>query len=488
MIRSVPVVLLTALMLTPLVCTAQEPAGLSPATVRAMAADGKDLSGSNLSRLDLSALELANVKAVQTNWSGAILRGAMFRLVDMQDARFDEVNARGAVFDGCVLVNALLRHADFSGARFLNVQLAGADLTGSRLRGAEFEGCTYSRTGGFHAGAVAAALGALSSGEQVTGAQTLSADLAAGLTGEPFAFVYDTEDPTRWPMAPFTESPVRAAAMTAGHDAKAIYDASPADALQTLTRSLKAGKVCLLPVSLQGEEMSGSDFDRAFWGAAVAYNDEVKPPRVVVIVPPFGKREYVPADLVGRWAGPWPTLEAAGAERSQAKFPLYVLTRGSESRSVRTTILWSLEQAIAMVREPRTYATLVPGLAGLKRLAGDLQLASQPETDPGLLARLASWSGRPRELLISARKAAADFLDAASAHMLEADRPLLSRAAGLYRGEAQILDENFPALSGEQGTSLEAQRESFGKAAAVINEAVRIEGTAAEVLEQVGKQ
>ncbi|NSW58535.1 MAG: pentapeptide repeat-containing protein [Armatimonadetes bacterium] len=488
MIRSVPGVLLFALTLTPLICAAQELAGLSPATVRAMAADGKDLSGSSLSGLDLSALQLANARAVQTNWTNAILRGATFRLVDMQDARFDEVIARGAVFDGCVLVNATLRHADLSGAQFLNAQLAGADFTGSRLRGAEFEGCTYSRTGGFHAGAVAAALGALSAGEQLTGAQTLSADLAAGLTGEPFAFVYDTEDPTRWPMAPFTESPVRAAAMTAGHNAKAIYDASPADALQTLTRSLKAGKICLLPVSLQGEEMSGSDFDRAFWGAAVAYNDNVKPPRIVVIVPPFGKREYEPGDLVSRWSGPWPTLEPAGAERSQAKFPLYVLTRGPESRSMRTTVLWALEQAIAMVREPRTYATLVPGLAGLKRLAGDLQLASQPETDPGFLARLAPWSGRPRDLLISARKAAADFLDAASAQMLEADRPLLNQAAGLYRGEAQILEENFPALNGEQGAPLEVQRQSFAKAAAVINEAVRIESTAAEVLEQVGKQ
>lgn len=488
MTRPVPVILLAAIAFAPLLCVAQEPAGLSPATVRALAADGKDLSGAALSGLDLSALQLTRVSARDTNWTAAGLRGATFTGVDLRGARLDEINARGALFIGCGLVNTSLRNADFSGAQFRDVELAGADLTGSRLRGAEFEGATYSRTGGFHAGAVGAALGALSSGEEVTGAHALSGDLAAGLTGEPFGFVYDSEDPVRWPMAPFTESPVRSAAIAAGHDAKAFYDASPSNALQMLTRSLVAGKVCLLPLSLKGEEMHGSDFDRAFWGAAIAYNDTLKPPRIVVIVPPFGKREYEPGALVERWAGPWPTLEAAGAERSQAKFPLYVLTRGAEPRSVRAMVISALGQGIAMVREPRTYATLVPGIAGLKRLAGDLLLASQPATDPQFLSRLAPWAGQPRFLLISARRAAADFLDAASPHMLEADRPLLNQAAGLYRGEAQILEESFPQLGAGQGATLEAQREAFGKAAAVISEAVRIETTAAEVLEQIGKQ
>ncbi len=461
----------------------QEPMrALTAEEVREMAAAGTSFRGAVLSGMDLSALRATQVDLAGTNWARADLRGAVFTSVDLTRASLDEVSARGAMFTECVLVNATLRHGDLSGAAFTRVQLAGADFAGSRLAGAEFSDATYSRTGGMHSGAVAAALRSLSVGEAVTATPSVSPNISAGLSGGPFAFVYNTADPSQWPMAPFTESPIRAAALAAGHDVKAYYDLAPGKAVPTLLQALKAGSTCVLPISLKGEEMTGRDFDQAFWGAAVALNDMEKPVRIVVLVPPFGRREYTSAELIPRWEGPWPTLEAAGAERSQARCPLIVLSRGANPNSARDTILTALRHAVQIIREPRTYTTLIPGAAGLQRLATDLRFASQPTTDPELLNTLAVWGGRPRALLISARRAAADFLEDASAQMLQGDRPGMIRAAALYRGEAQILETSFPPLQSE---SIDEQREAYATASKVINEAISIETAVANVLEEI---
>jgi hypothetical protein len=333
---------------------------------------------------------------------------------------------------------------------------------------------------------VAAALGALSTGEAAAGGGGgVTPTLASGLTGEPFAFVYDTTSPGAWPMSPFTESPIRAAAATVGADVKSHYDMAPAAAVQLLTKSLSAGKVAVLPLSLRGEEMSGPDFEQAFWGAAVALNDMEKPARIVVLVPPFGRREYLPNDLGERWTGPWPTLEAAGAERSQARCPCLIIERAANPRAPRDVVVAALQHAIALANEPRTYTTLVPGLAGFKRLALDLRTAAAPTADQASMATLAAWAGRPRSLLISARTAAAAFLEEAAGQMLQADRPALTRAAALYRGEAEVLARNFPDLVTGASRGVDAWKAQFADAAGVVDELTRIEMAAIEALGEV---
>jgi len=457
---------------------------LTAQDVRDMATAGEDFRGAVLSGMDLAALKVAGLDLSGTNWAKADLRGAVFSNVRLTGASLDEVTARGATFADCNMVNAMMRNGDFAGAVFQRAQLAGADLEGSLLNGAEFAGGVYSRTGGSHAGAIAAAIGAVSAGDATTPI-SVSAAIAAGMTGEPFAFTYNTADVTQWPMAPFTESPIAAAAHAAGYEVVTHYDLTAEKAIEALMQALRAGKVCILPLSLASEEMTGRDFLNAFWAAAVGVDETEKPARAVLSVPPFGRREYVPAELAERWAGPWPTLEPAGTERSEAKFPIAIISAGPQTRTPREMICAALQHAAQTIQEPRTYTTLMPGVAGLQRLAADFTRAAQATGDPQLLNTLAPWAGTPRQLMISARGAAADFLEEAAEFMLQTDKGGMARAAALYRGEVQILQESFPSLQATGNVTAEDLRERFTQAANIIEEIASIEATAAKVMLEV---
>lgn len=480
----VPLVLLLLPCSLPAAHAADTELPTTPAEVRELAEAGKSFRGAALAGMDLAALRSSGLDLRGTNWARADLRGASFSAVNLAGASLDEAIARGARFVDCEMVGVTMRHADLSGALFRGVQLAGADLAGSRLHGAEFDGVMYSRTGGRHTSAIAVALATLAAAEPEVGVSPWTPPLAAGLSGDAFAFVYNTADARQWPLAPFTESPVRAAMAAAGHDVTALFDLSAARATEALVEALQGGKVCLLPLSLAGEEIQGADLKQAFWAAAVTMNDIERPARAVLLVPPFGRREYVPAQLADRWAGPWPTLAPAGAERSEARHPMYVISRGEAPRPPREAVLAALRHATAIVNDRRTYGALVPGVPGLERLAEDLNRAAR-SGDVQLVSALAAWDGTPRRLLISARRQAAEFLEQAADVMLPMERPDMARAAALYRNEVDILANRFPALKTDATLTMEETRARYARAAGVISEVARIEAAAARVFTEI---
>ena len=482
--RTLPVLLV--LVLCSVVAHAQE-AG-APATasdVRRMAEAGQSFRGLALAGLDLAGQRFEGLDLTSTNWARTDLRGAVFSSVNLSGAILDEMNARGAVFTDSDLTGATVRHADLSGALLSGLQLAGTDLAGSKLHGAEFQDCFYSRTGGRHTGAISAALAALTSTAPRVGASPWTAPMAAGLSGDAFAFVYNTANPRYWPMSPFTESPVAAAATAAGHTVRTSLDQSLTRSVEVLVEALRAGQVCILPLSLAGAEMRGDDLQQAFWGAAVTMNDVETPAKVVVLAPPFGRREYLPSELAARWDGPWPTLAAAGTERSEARFPLYMISRGASPYGPREASLAALRQAAAIINERRTFTALVPGRAGMERLAEDLERAGRTG-EAQRMADLAAWAGNPRRLLVSARRQAAEFLEQAAAVALPMERGEIARAAVIYHSVAQMLAEEFPSLEPDTSLSDEELRARYLQAALTMAEVARLEASAARTFQSIG--
>jgi hypothetical protein len=381
------------------------------------------------------------------------------------------------------MLNVTMRRADLSGALFRGCELGGCDLSGSKLGGAQFDECTYSRTGGRYTDAVAMALSALGSSAEGSG-MTMTRALAAGLSGEPFAFVYNSADLTERPTRPFTQHPLKAAAITCGHEVEALYDLTAAKAATALTRALKSNQVCLLPVAMTGGELSGTDLAKPFWAVATTLDEAIKPAAVVLLVPPFGERRVGQMELTERWEGPCETLEAAGTERSEARFPLLILTKGESPRAPREAILVALRNAVEIMNEPRTYGTLTPGVAGLKRLADDLEAAAKA-TDPAGITALAPWAGDARKVLAGARTEAAEFLEQAAGLMLTDEKPLLQQASALFRSEAQLLAEKFPALRTGDGATTEELKARCADAAAAVREMAGVETAAVALLKEV---
>jgi len=381
------------------------------------------------------------------------------------------------------MLNFTARRADLAGALFQGCELCGADLSGSKLNGAHFDGVSYSRIGGRYTDALALALSALAAGATGEG-PAVSRALAAGLTGDPFAFVYNSADILQSPMTPFTQQPLRAAVQAGGNVVETLYDLSSSKALAALTRAVKAAKPCLLPISLAGGELSGSDLAEPYWAAAVLMDDAQKPPSVVLLVPPFGERTLSQEELARRWEGPFPTLEPTGTERSEAHFPLLILSQGDTPRTPRETVLAALGNALEIINERRTYSTLNPGLNGLKRLAEDFDNASR-STDPQAITALAPWAGAPRKLLISARLEAAEFLQLASGLVLPEERSALTQASALFQSEAKLLSDEFPALRTDSSATTEQLKARCQTAGSVLEEMAGLEATACGLLREL---
>jgi len=313
---------------------------------------------------------------------------------------------------------------------------------------------------------------------------TITRALAAGLSGEPFAFAYNTADLAERPARPFTQHPLKAAAMACGHEVEALYDLSSAKAITALTRALKGNQICLLPVLLKGGEITGTDLAKPFWAAATGLDETAKPAEFVLLVPPFGERRLSQTALTERWEGPCETLEAAGTERSEARFPLIVLSKGENPRAPRETVLVALRNAQEIMTEPRTYATLYPGIAGLKRLADDLDAAAKA-TDPAQITAAAPWAGEPRKLLAGARLEAAEFLEQAAGLMLSEERPALQQAAALLRSEAQLVAGKFPVLRAGDAATTDEMKVRCVEAASLVRELASLEEAAAALLKEV---
>jgi hypothetical protein len=448
--------------------------------LRARLAAGQMGDDRVLSAADLAGLKCGAVTLTGLNWIAANLSGAAFSATRLGGGTMDDAVLRGARFVDCDLSGVSCRRADAAGAQFVRSRLGGVSFAAGSLLGARFDANLYAPTGGRHLAALAAALNSLG-GADGAASGAYSEAFIAGLAGDAFGFVYDTTDAGREPTLPFMQSPLRAAADCLGAEIKSSWDTSGTAAADTLIRAVRAARPCLLPLSLAGGVMSGSDFQGAFWALAQGIKEEGKGRTVILMVPPFGQREMPLADLLAAWEGPWPTLEAAGRSAAQARFPLFILSPGAIPETTAGAVTAALRHAAAIITDRRTYGTQTPGAAGLQRLADDLKRASQ---SPALDAAraLAPWDGAPRIILASAREAAAAFLDEAGLSLSDAGRAAAARAADLLRSEARMLTEALPAISALPSDTPEQWQARLATASEVMSEIAGTERAAAAAL------
>ncbi len=194
---------------------------------------GEDFTGAIVPGVSCKGLDLHG-----TAWDGAELRGALFEGVDLTRASFVDANLRGAVLRNCDLAGATLTGAELSGAVFDHVCLAGADLTGATLQGTSFEAIIFSPAGSRFSDALLLALNGL---RQQAGETELSPTFVAGMSGEAFWFVYNSQDPAMSMGIPFAANPLVKALQSAGCKADLVVNTSRTKAFGALDRTLKAG-------------------------------------------------------------------------------------------------------------------------------------------------------------------------------------------------------------------------------------------------------
>ena len=114
--------------------------------------DGACLSDSDLREADLTGTSLYWVQAAHANFDGAVLKNA-----DLSGANLEDATFRGADLSGAYLsLDNLLG----------SPKLAGADLTGAKVEGTIFIGCTYNEFTRFPAGFHPAEHGLITVGEE----------------------------------------------------------------------------------------------------------------------------------------------------------------------------------------------------------------------------------------------------------------------------------------------------------------------------------
>jgi len=390
-------------------------------------------------------LQGANLDAAQ--WTEADLRGAWFVECSMSGAQITDTNARGISFEGCDLSFATISGSDLAGASVTNSLLWGTTLQNVELRGAHLQDNRLSPSGAGHLMALALALQqVLPEGE---GTRATSHELAApltiaGLSGDAFAFVYDTENPGAWPGQPFTQNPIVAAAEVLGCPVKTEWRLSQAAAFERLRIALEAGDVCMLPLQISFPGVSGDTLAEPLWAVATeltAVGDQVL---CRLTVPPFGEMLLEAEQLDEKWRPARATLQPASAAPPEVKYPLITIQRPPRFLTHQQTVLWAIGNAIEMMQAISTSSesTLYPGLQGLQKLASDL--ASADAADDGVrLLQLSAWEGLPRLSFIGARRAAADFLSQVSEHFLPQQASLLTETAVLLYSEAAMLETQW---------------------------------------------
>jgi hypothetical protein len=413
------------------------------AAINAGQARGGDFSGVQAAGIQVSGQDLTGI-----NLQGADLRGASLTGVRLDDANLGHANLRGATLDSVSLRGANLAGADLSGAILKLVALDGASLTEARFSGADLGLTMFSVGGGTHLPGLRLAL------QQLTG-QELSQAWVAGLSGDAFAFCYNTENAAFWPGTPFTVSPLRAAPAAFGIEAKLHSDAF---AQQTLMDDKAAPKTVRL-LALKAVDDQGLLQGRPLW-AVLAGREIVTKDRAyfALNLPPFGLQTFVKKELLELWTGPWENLEPVGSLQVVRK-PMLTLTLTGSLTSRDAQARTALRQAAQILLDRRTYGPLVPGEAGLARLAADLRAIGETR-DLEAARRLASWGDLPRQCLLSSRAEACAFLTEA-ATVLDGDAKQAAQTAlATYQAALQPLDKQWPSLevTGETMTPEAAQR------------------------------
>lgn len=453
-------------------CMADTPRSTEEITRLALAGEAinGDFSGARAAGLAVSHCSLA-----ASNWRNADLRGASLVAVSLEKADLRGANMRGAVLERVDLLNADLRGADLSGAVLCLTNLENAQLEGCRFDGAIFEGNAFSLTGAPYLVALHLAL-------QHASGQQFSRPWLAGLSGDAFAFCYNTRDAGRWPGVPFNINPMTAAATNLGLQAAFSSDAV---AEKTLFDKLQEKSVHVLALELSGEADAAKVDARLtqggpVWGLVLGREDTETGPALKLFAPPFGERVVRRDQLMtGVWGGPWGTPEPAGIA-FPARRQLVTIQRGVPLPAADQAAL-ALAQAAAMITDKRTYGPLVPGESGLLRLASELRSASK-SLDSDQAKQLLAWQRYPRHCLIGSLGMACDFLGEAAAVVPTEKQAACQEARMLLRSALRTLDTRWPPLSANAEALSPEQSAAFAQAADIVAEVAAAERKAAGLL------
>jgi len=458
-----------ALVLTSALALAAPPTGEAITRLaRAGEATDRDFSGALAPGLTLARCSLA-----ATQWRGADLRGASLVGVSLQKADLRQANLRGAVLERVDLLNADLSGADLSGAVLCLVNLENANLTGCRLEGAIFEGAGFSLSGAPYLAALHLAL-------QNAGHQPLSRAWVAGLSGDAFAFSYSSAPQPAartqgfWPGLPFNVNPMLAAAANLGLQAAFSKDTASEKALLD---KLQDQTVYLLALKLPGVDERVTQ-GQPLWTVLTAQEVGDAGTAYQLQAPPFGSHELRQGQLFSDiWGGPWDTTEPVGTMLPARR--QLVAIRCAVAQPAPDQVLAALRQAITIITEKRTYGTLVPGEAGLTRLATDLRAASK-SLDSDAAKRLVSWQRFPRQCLIGSLNLACDFLsEAGPALPDDKQQQSCTEARLMLRSALTGLDAKWPQLAAPGEALTPEQADAFAQAADLVAEVAAAERRAA---------
>lgn len=464
---AVALLLASALLLTVLAAgasaapTAEEVLALAKAGEVA----GKDLSGAQAAGIVLEGQNLRGVGLREADLRGVILRGC-----DLAGANLSRANLRGAVLEQVSLLDADLSGCDLSGALIRLTNLDGANLIDCRFTGASLDAVLLTSSGGTHLPGLRVAL------QQATG-QQFSRPWVAALSGDAFAFVYNTENPGFWPGTPFTVNPLTAAPAILGLQTKQREDYFSDQFLMDEKKSAEG--VHLLP--MRATQDPGVLQGRPLWAVVAGREKDEKRTYFALYVPPFGPQTYRSSELVELWTGPFENLEPAGSLRTVRK-PLVTIITGGQVPAPAEQARAVLRQAAQIIVDRRTYGPLVPGEAGLTKLAAELRAAAQTG-DLEAARRLAVWGGYPHQCLLGARREACDFLREAVPLLEGQPKAAAEAVLGLYQSNVQLLAHDWPGLQTTAETMDAAAKQRYLQAADLIGQCAANERRAAETIE-----
>lgn len=461
-----------AVLLMAMVAMSLAPAFAAPTREEVLAAVGSGkAAGGDFSGAVAPGLALEHQDLSGTLWRDADLRGITLTDVNLSGAVLAGADLRGATLQAVSLADADLTGTDLSGARLRLVNLAGAKLDGCQLNGATVYLSMLSANGGTHSEALRLAL------NQATG-QQFSRAWVDGLSGDVFAFVFNVDDPGFWPGTPFTVNPLTAAPTALGLESKLREDYF-AERVLTEGETLAPG-IHVVPLRAERTDLW---LLRGMPLWSVVEKREMADKRLVFTLemPPFAQDTMRREMLLKLWEGPWPTLEPVGALKTTAKSPLLTITGAKVTVTSQAQLAAALRQAAAIMGEKRTYGPLVPGAAGLARLAGELRQVGE-SGDIDRAKRLAIWEQFPRECLLGSRNEACQFLEEGLKVASAGQQAILNEALVLLRSEVTVLKGDWPGLAPEAPTMSPELRAQYTKAAEIVGTAASVEGRLAQLL------
>lgn len=102
-----------------------------------------DLSGANLSATKLLGSNFVSTKMYDVNLQSSVLDGSRFMDVDVKFGIWQNVHARGVIFDNTSFDSSVLFRANFLGSSFFGVNVANSFLSGANFSATSFYQTTF---------------------------------------------------------------------------------------------------------------------------------------------------------------------------------------------------------------------------------------------------------------------------------------------------------------------------------------------------------